>query len=251
MTKPKPRFVRSCAGCGDETTKRKWCSESCRNRWRYSNDDSYRSAHREQARKPLRIPTTCEWCGSAFAASARGVRCCSTSCASLLRFSGQTCPISPTQCRHCGSWRSRKAKGCGCVAPLTATERAALVAPRACESCGEEFQPKTPAGFAARFCSVKCRQREAAARHDMRRFVKRYGTKIGKVRRLAIYERDEWRCQLCGDPVDPNLPVQHARAATLDHIIPRSRGGDHSEENLQLAHRSCNSSKKDRMVEAA
>lgn len=61
--------------------------------------------------------------------------------------------------------------------------------------------------------------------------------------RQAIYERDRWTCQLCGDPVDATLPPLHRFAATLDHIVPRSAAPepDHSPENLRLAHRSCNS----------
>nr|WP_318784609.1 HNH endonuclease [Actinomadura algeriensis] len=35
------------------------------------------------------------------------------------------------------------------------------------------------------------------------------------------------------------------RQATLDHVIPRSRGGKHIADNVAVACRSCNSSKKD------
>lgn len=61
--------------------------------------------------------------------------------------------------------------------------------------------------------------------------------------RMAIYERDGWVCQLCGDPVDPELKGNDRWAATLDHVVPRSMTlfPDDSPENLRLAHRSCNS----------
>ena len=64
---------------------------------------------------------------------------------------------------------------------------------------------------------------------------------IGRARRQSLYQRDGWTCQLCTGPVDPELPPLDNWAASLDHIIPRSRGGDHSDENLRLAHRWCNS----------
>lgn len=51
-----------------------------------------------------------------------------------------------------------------------------------------------------------------------------------------IYERDGGMCGLC-----PNhVPRKHA---SLDHIIPISKGGRHTRENVQLAHRRCNFTK--------
>lgn len=68
--------------------------------------------------------------------------------------------------------------------------------------------------------------------------------KITDTRRLAIYERDGWTCWLCGLPVDGDDDPKSGRFyPTLDHVIPRCDGGDHSDENLRCAHRSCNSSR--------
>lgn len=58
--------------------------------------------------------------------------------------------------------------------------------------------------------------------------------------RADIYERDEWVCQLCHEPVDPDHP-ERRHQASLDHIIPQSYGGGHDPSNLRLAHISCNS----------
>lgn len=76
----------------------------------------------------------------------------------------------------------------------------------------------------------------------------RYGGKYGVVNRFEVFERDGWVCQLCGEPVDPDLKGPDPRCASLDHIVPLSWGGDHSMENCQLAHLSCNSSKQDLRV---
>lgn len=67
------------------------------------------------------------------------------------------------------------------------------------------------------------------------------GNWIGKRRRLAIYERDNWTCWLCGEAVDRDVdPRVHDRAPSLDHVIPRSRNGSHDDDNLRTAHRLCN-----------
>lgn len=66
---------------------------------------------------------------------------------------------------------------------------------------------------------------------------------VSDVDRLAIFERDGWRCQLCRRLVLRSKAVPHLRAATLDHIIPISRGGTHEPSNVQLACFKCNCSK--------
>ncbi|MCB2222952.1 MAG: HNH endonuclease [Actinobacteria bacterium] len=53
--------------------------------------------------------------------------------------------------------------------------------------------------------------------------------------RRAVFARDESVCQYCGD-----------RAENLDHVVPRSRGGTHTWENVVAACRSCNTRKGNR-----
>jgi len=65
------------------------------------------------------------------------------------------------------------------------------------------------------------------------------------VSRLAIYERDDWTCHICGDQVDRNAQVPDLAAPVLDHVIPIVRGGPHTEDNLKTAHFYCNSVKRD------
>ena len=60
-----------------------------------------------------------------------------------------------------------------------------------------------------------------------------------------VFERDGWICQLCADPVDPYERRRRWRAS-LDHIVPLSKGGSHTYDNVQLAHAGCNSRKGNR-----
>ncbi|MGW3427928.1 HNH endonuclease [Streptomyces melanosporofaciens] len=64
-----------------------------------------------------------------------------------------------------------------------------------------------------------------------------------------VYERDQWTCGLCRQPVDPGLAWPHPMSASVDHIVPLSRGGEHSMGNVQCAHLSCNARKCDQMIE--
>lgn len=52
-----------------------------------------------------------------------------------------------------------------------------------------------------------------------------------KLSRREVFVRDDYTCQYCG--------VQ-TRDLTLDHVIPKSRGGEHSWINLVSACKSCN-----------
>lgn len=72
------------------------------------------------------------------------------------------------------------------------------------------------------------------------------GIPISRTDRFAIYERDEWTCQLCFEPVYWNA-LEFRDQPSLDHIIPQSMTAepDHSPSNLRLAHVGCNARRKD------
>ena len=55
--------------------------------------------------------------------------------------------------------------------------------------------------------------------------------------RRAVFARDGSRCQYCAAP-----------AESIDHVVPRSRGGEHAWENVVAACRACNTRKRDRML---
>jgi 5-methylcytosine-specific restriction endonuclease McrA len=58
-----------------------------------------------------------------------------------------------------------------------------------------------------------------------------------------IYYRDHGVCQICGLPVPYDKSPDKLWSATIDHIVPLSKGGTHEPDNCQLAHRLCNSVK--------
>lgn len=64
---------------------------------------------------------------------------------------------------------------------------------------------------------------------------------------MSIADRDRCICGLCGGMVDLRIEWPHPESATVDHIIPLSRGGDDTLGNVQLAHAGCNLSKHNRI----
>ena len=72
-------------------------------------------------------------------------------------------------------------------------------------------------------------------------------TAFEKNRQLVLKTQDI--CGICGMPVDFSYKAPHPLSATVDHIIPVSKGGHPSDlSNLQLAHRWCNRWKSDKLV---
>lgn len=66
----------------------------------------------------------------------------------------------------------------------------------------------------------------------------------------ALIDRDGGVCQICGKPTNgDDITNGHIGRMypTLDHIIPLSKGGSHTWDNVQLAHMCCNAGKCDRV----
>ena len=55
-----------------------------------------------------------------------------------------------------------------------------------------------------------------------------------KITRRAVFARDSWTCQYCGSR--SNL--------TVDHVIPRSKGGESSWENIVASCAPCNQNRR-------
>ncbi|MBW3573807.1 MAG: HNH endonuclease [Actinobacteria bacterium] len=71
----------------------------------------------------------------------------------------------------------------------------------------------------------------------LRYFVRVPFRRRASLNRRAVFARDGSRCQYC-----------NAAAESIDHVIPRSRGGQHVWENVVAACRPCNARKRDRLL---
>ena len=276
------RSASTCAYCSAATSRGKYCSERCKNRtawerrkkapcsicgaatgWAASDPRSEGARCRECTKSP---------CGTT-AAYGRGCRCTECRAASAeamreyvarLREAGMPSSAQKARprrsagvhCVRCGVElqtlrRLRACKECSqhvrnarnaAQARRKRAERALAQAAKGtsggfvwmqghCPRCGDYFirrASSTP------YCSGRCSRK---ARDE--RWYKKW---ISARDRRAIYERDNWTCQLCFEPVDRTAHYLDDWAPSLDHIEPRSQAliPDHSAENLRCAHRWCN-----------
>lgn len=69
---------------------------------------------------------------------------------------------------------------------------------------------------------------------------RRAGTWITTARRQRLYARDSYVCHLCGNTTDPNADPTEPNFPSLDHLLPRSKGGGDEDSNLATACMECN-----------
>jgi 5-methylcytosine-specific restriction endonuclease McrA len=76
--------------------------------------------------------------------------------------------------------------------------------------------------------------------HNRRR-ARIVGSQTGRVSYAAVLERDGYICHICEGSVEPG-------DLHFDHVIPLAKGGPHVEDNIKVAHSSCNLRKSDKLL---
>lgn len=175
---------------------------------------------------------TCDFCAHGFTTKTHIARYCSLECAK----------------RDAAGWSKDKTLATY-IKPERATEAPVTVIPSPhfytagkCRVCAS--------GFVSQYmhitCSDECQRvydRDKASEAGHRRRARIRNAYRAPVSRRKIYERDGYKCHLCGERTDPNARVPHPHAPTLDHLIPLSRGGTHEPINVATACFICNSRK--------
>lgn len=225
---------------------------------RFCSKDCYSSGHNEDARKRRRASAAvkpCDVCGKDFILTHHGMRFCSKDCRNQARNARRATPRSPAAkiCGHCGTefqtpprgpdplWCSQKCRWAARRARTPKVGRWTGPRPRTvqatCQLCGGQF---CCTRRDAKLCS-KCGSRtEKHLAGVHRRAVRLHAASVERVVRADIFARDNWICQLCGWFVLQEDTWPHPMSASLDHVVPLSRGGTHEPANVQLAHLRCN-----------
>lgn len=120
-----------------------------------------------------------------------------------------------------------------------------------CHKCGKSYKRKD--GRLC-YCSSSCAKRMANHRKENERRIKIKEALVNKditLDKLAI--RDNNICWICNKKVNKkdcewrdNSFVAGQNYPSIDHVIPLSKGGEHSWDNVRLAHMKCNTNKGNR-----
>ena len=218
-------------------------------------------AHRRRTEASLAKRTSaCQACGVTFVAkTADRLKFCSRQCAGV---SKRTRPPPSSRvyfnpCGVCertfvsrtsrGRWCSEQCRKSGSALESLNWYRRSRGNPHCphCPDCGVAVAND---GSYQRRCEP-CRRDHANKTARISRSARRSRIRSATVERVdpfTVFERDGWRCQCCrkSSPRE-RRGTYHPRAPELDHIIPLSRGGEHSYRNTQLLCRACNGAKSD------
>lgn len=247
--------IRQCVVCETDYVPvmphQRYCSRTCNEKRKRRRLRSWREGiERTAERRP------CAECGAPFAYHPKlRVTYCSHACRGMAtareRAIGRSCVVPWRICPSCGESFVGRANRRYCEASCRAASYNKVARDRYvplprrttnCVVCGAAIT-RDPRG-APTTCSDRCNRRlpcQADARR--RRKARERGARIVRYKRADIYERDGWKCQLCGTAVQRNAAVPHPRSATIDHIVPLAAGGADTPVNVQLAHFLCNSLK--------
>lgn len=244
--------TKACAACGaafEDTSPGKnarFCDRRC---WR-------RAKARRAAGKPEQDTThhqECMTCGASLEGRKHGTSCRSDACYQRARRRdrrGQAVkdPEVTRACVRCGTevgrghWSFVRFCSKRCSENYWANEYARRKRPivhRKCLACSVDIPPE--ANLRRKYCSKTCAGRKRSAevifRYVNARRARLVGASAKPLPKRILRRLRSARCAYCGGP-----------GGTVDHVVPLNRGGQHAEGNLVPACRSCNSSKRDKLL---
>lgn len=183
---------------------------------------------------PATSKLRCVQCLGLIPSGCKSVRVCSGRCGKMAYKRGRI----GGRCIRCGDVTPPyHSKYCG-EACRTAEKATKAPLPKVpCHSCGELFKRRNKS-HTCRSCADSNR----GAAESRRRKRQRDGDKSIHWRPLG--ERDGWKCHICGLKVLQKAGTAHEpNGATVDHLVPVAKDGEHVWANVALAHRHCNSSR--------
>lgn len=127
-----------------------------------------------------------------------------------------------------------------------------------CEYCGKIFYAKDYNWYCSDECKSTMNKEKQKVRKRLREVKAKKNGKIEwNISLEKLIQRDEGICKICGRQVDTEdyyytdegYFIAGDNYPSIDHVIPLAKGGTHTWNNIQLAHRNCNSIKSDNIIE--
>ena len=108
-----------------------------------------------------------------------------------------------------------------------------------------------------KYCSNVCREKAHNSTKDANRRKKIRNAMVDNdITIMGLFKRDAGVCYLCGGRCNTEDYVMRGETfiagdwyPSIDHVVPLAKGGEHSWNNVRLAHRRCNSLKSDKVAE--
>ncbi len=149
-------------------------------------------------------------------------------------------------CRVCGQpagqgYREYCSGACMTYASKRRRSGIERIAAKQCARCSREIVliPETTSGVGR----PKIKRSDVGICRRCKQDCRKHGLSVEQ-----LVDRDGLACGICSLPVDTTLTFPARMRASVDHIVPRAKGGTNDPCNLQLAHLQCNSLKSDSLT---
>lgn len=257
--KPKPILIK-CSICGKEfyphDKQQKCCSKECRNHMRYLREKQAGKRDTENTRVKC-YTYICKQCGKEYhpKEKKRDAYC------------SRECFYEHIDQRHKGVVAGRKQQRVEILATqkyltqlrndiINAMNKELKTKTYICDICGKAFESDRK----QRYCSDECKKVNQRAYQNAYKEIKRRkayknGAVDNSISLNKLAKRDKNHCHICGDKCDWNnfITIGSTFIAldnypSIDHVIPISKGGTHTWGNVKLAHRCCNTIKRNNLV---
>ena len=114
-----------------------------------------------------------------------------------------------------------------------------------CLVCGKKTKEKK---YSKKYCSRECAMKVQNTNREIKKRMFAKSKTVDKdITLQKLFLRDQGKCWICGMLCDYHDFRRTERAfiagdlyPSIDHIMPRCEGGEHSWRNVRLAHRKCN-----------
>ena len=261
--------IKTCLMCKKEFTsvwEAKYCSSECKNKY-------YREYKIKKEKVSSITTKICVVCNKEFLGNWKS-KYCSSNCRMKDYFRKKK--IEKTK-----SEPIKKCKNCGNVLPVERNRNMVYCSAQCriehnyiqkrvnknrekikiCTVCGKTFKYHAN----EKVCSEQCKkERKKLYKRELR---KKYGRNDRHYKRFKntkrdwtitlkkLYEKDNGVCYICGEKCDfedfknvDGTVICGDMYPSIDHVIPASKGGTHTWDNVRLAHRKCNYVKNDDIV---
>lgn len=235
------RRICKAKGCGTEFTvtgrhDRRYCNETCRN----CKHGNIRTTHET---------INCENCGTTVgkydggATLTRPRRFCSPACKGAwhsrkpeaVKRARERAKAARHLHQQAYNTNARFCATCHNVLPYEQRNR------KRCHACQEEHAREQARRYHHAHYrtnpAYRAKIMDAAHRRHARR--KTNGV-VHNIKRQDVFERDNYRCRICGIITDDTLPRAHPRRSNLGHINAIAAGGTHTWDNVCCLCFSCN-----------
>jgi 5-methylcytosine-specific restriction endonuclease McrA len=220
-------FLCKCKKCGSAQERNAQCAKpskkytlSCDNCMEVEREAKQEAERNKKRKQNEYTETVCAVCGKTFLKQGSAQKYCSDECLKASLRSKYVSKARPKKkvCAECGKGFITYKKG----------NR---------KHCSEECKNK-----------LNNRRKETRRRHKLKQNGKiDYSVSLNK-----LYQRDKGICHICGKKCnlkdytrDNYIFIAGETYPSIDHVIPVSKGGTHTWNNVRLAHMYCNAIKRD------